>query len=277
MYSRDVKFYETIFPYKISQNSVSESESEVSNLNFFDFVESEYVSKPQTHVPTPSDDNLSKNSEEATFVGRNGRVHQPDMVVNSDQAVNDEHIHQPNSLQPSGHDEKSATPLDESNYSERNVGSSSDGSRFQNVFPNQVEEGFVTHRRFSRSSKLPAKLNDYVLNTKVRYGINRHANHALLSAENCCFVSNFNKTAKRTFYEEACNDVNWVNVMNEDLYALHENDTWEETKLPIGRKPISSNCVWKIKYKSIGEVERYKARLMANKKVLTMKKLLVLW
>ncbi|GKE26416.1 ribonuclease H-like domain-containing protein [Tanacetum coccineum] len=37
-----------------------------------------------------------------------------------------------------------------------------------------------------------------------------------------------------------------------------------DTKLPVGRKPIGSKWVFKVKYKSTGEVEWFKARLVAK-------------
>lgn len=73
LYSRDVKFYEAIFPYKANKNVVSEYESEVSSLNFFDNIESENTPKTSIHDP-PNDDN---NREEDTSIGREGRDHQP--------------------------------------------------------------------------------------------------------------------------------------------------------------------------------------------------------
>ncbi|GJS10156.1 putative RNA-directed DNA polymerase [Tanacetum coccineum] len=65
-------------------------------------------------------------------------------------------------------------------------------------------------------------------------------------------------------YEEAMNDINWVNAMNEEMNALYENKTWDITDLPLNRKPIGCKWVYRIKYKSNGEVERYKARLVAK-------------
>ncbi|GKC85809.1 ribonuclease H-like domain-containing protein [Tanacetum coccineum] len=63
---------------------------------------------------------------------------------------------------------------------------------------------------------------------------------------------------------EASKDVNWINVMNEEMHALYENKTWIMTDLPVERKPIGSKWVFRIKYKSNGEVERYKVRLVAK-------------
>ncbi|GJT29927.1 ribonuclease H-like domain-containing protein [Tanacetum coccineum] len=85
-------------------------------------------------------------------------------------------------------------------------------------------------RRFSRPSKLPAKLNEFVLDGKVKYGL-----HSI-----------------------------WINAMNEELHALYENNTWELCDLPAGRKPIGSKWVYRIKYMSSGEIERFKARLVAK-------------
>lgn len=132
----------------------------------------------------------------------------------------------------------SATPLDDNNQSEENNNVNTDGPRFQNVFQNQAEEG--TSRKSSRSSRLPAKLNDFILDSKVKYGIGKFANHSVLSFENFCFVSNLNKSFEPASFEEASKNVNWNNAMNEEVCALHENDTWEEVELPFGRTPIGS-------------------------------------
>ncbi|GJU96511.1 ribonuclease H-like domain-containing protein [Tanacetum coccineum] len=122
----------------------------------------------------------------------------------------------------------------------------------------------VNTRRSSRVSKLPDKLNDFVLDNKVKYGLNKYANHTKLSADNSFFISNLNKTAEPTCYNEAVKDINWVQAMNNEMEALYLNNTWTLTELPINRKAIGSKWVYKIKYKSDGEVERYKARVVAK-------------
>ncbi|GKE92368.1 ribonuclease H-like domain-containing protein [Tanacetum coccineum] len=48
------------------------------------------------------------------------------------------------------------------------------------------------------------------------------------------------------------------------MEALNRNGTWIITDLRIGRKPIGSKWVFKVKYQSSGEVERFKVRLAAK-------------
>nr|GEZ55351.1 putative reverse transcriptase, RNA-dependent DNA polymerase, Gag-polypeptide of LTR copia-type [Tanacetum cinerariifolium] len=96
----------------------------------------------------------------------------------------------------------------------------------------------VTTKKTSRVSKLPEKLNDYVLDDRVKYGLNRFANHTKLSADNCCFISNLNKTVKSSFYNDAIKNANWVQAINNEMEALYLNNTWVHTDLPANRKAI---------------------------------------
>ncbi|GKA39546.1 ribonuclease H-like domain-containing protein, partial [Tanacetum coccineum] len=47
-------------------------------------------------------------------------------------------------------------------------------------------------------------------------------------------------------------------------FVLNKNNTWVITDLPLNRKPIGCKWIYKIKYKSNKEIERYKARLVAK-------------
>nr|GEU35777.1 transposase, MuDR, MULE transposase domain protein [Tanacetum cinerariifolium] len=69
---------------------------------------------------------------------------------------------------------------------------------FQNIPKTQIKESSL--RRSNRSSKLPAKLNDFVLDNK-----------------------------------KLLKDINWVNAMNDEMHALYENDTLDITDLLVGR------------------------------------------
>ncbi len=66
--------------------------------------------------------------------------------------------------------------------------------------------------------------------------------------------------------EEALNGEDakkWKIAMQEKYDSLVVNNTWSLVPLPKGRKPISCKWVFKIKHGVDGEVERYKARLVA--------------
>ncbi|CAM8877807.1 unnamed protein product [Rhodiola kirilowii] len=52
--------------------------------------------------------------------------------------------------------------------------------------------------------------------------------------------------------------------MHKELEALQATNTWAITDLPPGKNPVSSKWVYRIKRKSDGSIERYKARLVAR-------------
>jgi hypothetical protein len=56
----------------------------------------------------------------------------------------------------------------------------------------------------------------------------------------------------------------WEIAMQEEYDFLVVNNTWSLVPLPKGRKPISCKWVFKIKYGVDGEVECYKAKLVAR-------------
>jgi hypothetical protein len=49
------------------------------------------------------------------------------------------------------------------------------------------------------------------------------------------------------------------------MKALHNNNTWELTTLPDGKKNSWMQIVFTVKYKADETVERYKARLVAKR------------
>ncbi|GJT73269.1 ribonuclease H-like domain-containing protein [Tanacetum coccineum] len=64
--------------------------------------------------------------------------------------------------------------------------------------------------------------------------------------------------------KEAYKDQHWIEAMNKEMDALYRNDNWEICDLPKDRKSIGGKWVFKIKYKSNGEIERYKARYVVK-------------
>jgi len=60
------------------------------------------------------------------------------------------------------------------------------------------------------------------------------------------------------------NSMEWECAMQEEYDSLMANNTWTLVPLPVGRKPISYKWMFKIKQGANGEMERYKARLVAR-------------
>lgn len=56
----------------------------------------------------------------------------------------------------------------------------------------------------------------------------------------------------------------WKAAIEKELQDLQANGTWEVVRRPVGEKMISSKWVFKIKFNSRGELERFKARLVAR-------------
>ncbi|RVW40615.1 Retrovirus-related Pol polyprotein from transposon TNT 1-94 [Vitis vinifera] len=52
-----------------------------------------------------------------------------------------------------------------------------------------------------------------------------------------------------------------MDVVFEEMRALHKNETWEVVDLPSEKKSIGCKWVFIIKYKANGFIERYKTRL----------------
>ncbi|GJT33006.1 ribonuclease H-like domain-containing protein [Tanacetum coccineum] len=111
---------------------------------------------------------------------------------------------------------------------------------------------------------MPSSLNDFIVEGKVKYGIERVVNYANLKHDNYFFVYALNKSVEPTCYEEAILDSNWIEAMNSEIEALNENHTWIITDLPPGRKAIRNKWIYKIKYKSSSDIDIYKARLVVK-------------
>ncbi|GJU18962.1 ribonuclease H-like domain-containing protein [Tanacetum coccineum] len=119
-------------------------------------------------------------------------------------------------------------------------------------------------RRSSRPTKMPARFNDYVVSSNAKHDIKKYVKYSCLSRSNLCFATNLNKSVEPTSYYEALKDNNWVEAMNNEIEALNRNNTWFICDLPAGRKATGCKWLYKIKYKASGDIERYKARLVAK-------------
>ena len=56
----------------------------------------------------------------------------------------------------------------------------------------------------------------------------------------------------------------WVKAMEKEMKSLQENRVWDLVELPRSRKLVGSKWDFKVKSDEDGNVERYKARLVAQ-------------
>lgn len=233
LYSRDVQFYESIFPFKMKSKDQT-SDSTLNDLNFFN---------EKLPDQNPNDEqrgnNIAPNDEGgASSCPRNINISIDGGTNGIATSTGDNTLSEGNA--PSIHEPALINPT-------------------QQLSPEQP-----ALRRSSRNTKTPARFNDYVVNSSVKYGLEKYVCYSNLSPVNYCFSTTLNKSIEPSSYDEAARNINWIQAINNETTALKENNTWTECDLPKGRKAISSKWLWKIKYKSTGEIDKYKARLVAK-------------
>ncbi|GKB79320.1 ribonuclease H-like domain-containing protein, partial [Tanacetum coccineum] len=85
--------------------------------------------------------------------------------------------------------------------------------------------------------------NDFVAtqNEEVKYGLEKYVSYSKLNTNFFCFITQLNKTREPKTYFEASKYSHWIDAMNQEMNAFLRNGTW-----------------------SSGEIDRYKARLVAQ-------------
>ncbi|KAG7578958.1 Reverse transcriptase RNA-dependent DNA polymerase [Arabidopsis thaliana x Arabidopsis arenosa] len=167
-------------------------------------------------------------------------------------------------------EERSSEEVVEENPSSEGevIESSSDDEIYQ--APQTTQDPIYTRenpRRSKREKKSPSNWK----NTRVYYNCQAVAHPIqatcsidLLPKEHKAFISKLDVEFVPQRYEEAKGIKEWDNAVDDEVQAMLRNHTWDEEELPQGKKCVSSKWVFTIKYKSNGDIERYKARLVAR-------------
>ena len=66
-------------------------------------------------------------------------------------------------------------------------------------------------------------------------------------------------TLKEDFKHEC-----WMEAMKVEYEALMKNKTWDLVPYPNEKNVIGNNWIYKVKFNSIGDIEKYKSRLVAK-------------
>lgn len=76
--------------------------------------------------------------------------------------------------------------------------------------------------------------------------------------------SSYCSTGEPDDLTETLSNPKWTRAMEEEIMALHENNTWHLVPPRQGINLIDCKWVYKLKRKSDGSIDRYKARLVAK-------------
>ncbi|GJU89132.1 putative RNA-directed DNA polymerase [Tanacetum coccineum] len=242
IFSRDVKFFETVFPFK-------DSIAEKNDSNVFKDLNHEYLELPnddeRVEPRLNTDQRLQSSSSSSSVPGEDAFT--ADFLVKSgNDADSSDDIF--------ATQDKEVTTLEENIFSKDNLD--------QN--PSSSPQGVQNVRRSSRQSVFPRNYNDFVVDSKVKYRIEKYVGYSNLNTENYCFVTQLNKNYEPKSFSDASKYPHLTDAMNQVMDVLLRNGTWEIMELPKDRKAIGSKWIFKIKYRSNREVDRYKAILVAQ-------------
>lgn len=126
-------------------------------------------------------------------------------------------------------------------------------------------------RKSKRVRKAPTYLKDFHCNSlsslksaSTLYPLSDVLSYNHISPHHLHFINSITTAEEPNTYNQAIQFPHWIEAMNSELQALHQNGTWSITDLPPGKTPIGCKWVFKIKHNSDGSIERYKARLVAK-------------
>ncbi|KAM7479031.1 hypothetical protein LguiA_027244 [Lonicera macranthoides] len=126
-----------------------------------------------------------------------------------------------------------------------------EGCRDESLPEENIQQDEKLARRSTKQRKQPDYLNDYDVQVNDCTVISCFFMGAIYEDEPKCYV-------------EAQGIAEWEAAMREEINALHKNNTWELVPKPKGTELVTCKWVYKLKKKTDGTVERYKARLVAR-------------
>ncbi|CAM8925259.1 unnamed protein product [Rhodiola kirilowii] len=126
----------------------------------------------------------------------------------------------------------------------------------------------VCLRKSTRHHKPPVWAKDYACNTLPKltspHLIDNFISYTKCSPQHQQFALQISELKEPNSFNQAHTDPNWMAAMQKEITALEANDTWILTELPEGKTLVDCKWVYKLKFKSDGTLERYKARLVAR-------------
>ncbi|GKB99882.1 ribonuclease H-like domain-containing protein, partial [Tanacetum coccineum] len=206
---------------KKGSTGIDKSVQDVNHLNFFNFNTlddlSEIPNDEERRNPSPirHGNSTSHSGSTSAFSNENDAWHSQDADASASE--------------------------NESFAADEDKNSSSEGNDFHDQTQDNVSQdnnSVQNLRRSSRTFIFLKKFNDFIVDSKVKYGLEKYVNYSYLSKGNYIFATILNKGVEPKTYLEASQHKHWVDAMNVEMNALYRNNTWEIDDRPVGRKAI---------------------------------------
>lgn len=120
---------------------------------------------------------------------------------------------------------------------------------------NLNENAQIAEERGRRTRNPPAWTADYVFDDGED-----EVNMVKIELENLAFMV----ISDPTSFQQAANQSNWRQAMDAEIKAIEKNQTWTLSSLPEDAKAIGVKWLYKTKLNELGEVDKYKARLVVK-------------
>lgn len=98
----------------------------------------------------------------------------------------------------------------------------------------------------------------------VIYPLSNHVSYNKFSHSHSTDLATISAQDEPKNFFQAIKHDHWKEVMKNNIEAHENNGTWMLELPPLGKNAIGSRWVYKLKHKPNGEVECYKARLIAR-------------
>lgn len=85
-----------------------------------------------------------------------------------------------------------------------------------------------------------------------------------LSSTNQLVVNSVSSVTEPTTYAQVAMHPGWQVAMNDEIEALISNQTRDIVELPKGKRALPCKCVYKVKHRSDGSIDRLKAKLVVR-------------
>ena len=126
--------------------------------------------------------------------------------------------------------------------------------------PSVLLRDFVTHAVATQSPS-PSAPSPFA-SSGTPYPIAHYINCTNFSLKYRKFIAALVATTDPRSFKEAMKDAAWQASMQDEIRAFEENGTWTLEELPLGKRVLGNQWVYRTKYLSDGSVERLKSRLV---------------